>query len=148
MRGLLVLLFLGLTAPLVAQYSAAYSDDDLKAYLRISQAMLEFRDLKAQSAKEKQNQLRISREEMGATLEQLKKIGSWDQLKPSLEPDFAMRFEMLMNYRAGLKNSLKVYLETLLKAQGWNEDYYEHLKLSLEGDPALQKRLLELHKQQ
>lgn len=148
MRAFLFIFLLGITSSLSAQYSAAYSDLDLKTYLRISQEMREYRELRAQDAKEKQEELRISREEMGATLEQLKKAGSWDVLKPQLEPDFAMRFEMLMNYRAGLKNSMRVHLETLLKQQGWNDDYYQHLVLTIEADPDLQKRLIVLSKEQ
>lgn len=147
MKNLLFLLFINLSWSLSAQYSAAYSDDDLRAYLRISQAMVEYRGIKAQDAKNKQEELGISREDMGATLDQLKKAGSWDVLKPQLEPNFAMRFEMLMNYRAGLKNSMRIHLETLLKEQGWNDDYYQHLILTIEADPALQQRLIELSKQ-
>ena len=97
MKSLLFLFLVSLSTSLSAQYSAAYSDDDLRAYLRISQSMIEYRGIKARDAKNKQEELGISREDMGATLDQLKKAGSWDVLKPQLEPNFAIRFEMLMN---------------------------------------------------
>lgn len=142
------LLFLFFPFGAIAQNSAAYSDEDLKHYIAVSDAMFSHRLELAAKAKSLQEELQISPQEMEGTLQALKEAGSWEALKPELDPQFAKAFEQLMNFRAGLKQSMRQQLIKLISAYAWDEDYYQHMQLTVQSDPALQERLLTIKKSQ
>lgn len=141
-----LLLFAFFSQALCAQNSEAYSDADILNYIRINEKFLEFKMQQVNYAQRMQADLQIDQIQMESTLDALRKAGSWKSLKDDLDPDFATRFDSLMTYRATLKLRLKDFMQKELEAVNWTTDYFEHFKLTLEADPALQARLIELSK--
>lgn len=141
----LVLLLLFCSGLVQAQNSEAYSDQDIRNYIQLGKKIVAFKAEQSAFAKRMQAELQISDAEMQGTLQRLREVGSWDQLKTELEPDFASRFDSLMTYRSFLKERIRQFVESELKAINWTEDYYQHFILTLEADPELQRRLLELN---
>lgn len=130
-----------------SQNSEAYTDEDLRHYLKVSSAMFEHQMEEAANAQRMQEELGISREQMEMTLDALKEAGSWEVLKPKLDADYAQRFDSLMTYRATLKQRMREHLLQAIKPYGWDEDYYQHLLLTIQADKALQERLIQLSKE-
>ncbi len=130
------------------QNSEAYTDEDLQDYLKISSAMYAHQTQAATYAKRMQEELQISEEDMGQTMAALKKAGSWEKLKPQLDTNYASRFNELMTYRASLKQRMRQHLQDEMAPYDWNEDKYQHFKLTLEVDPDLQARLIKMSKEQ
>jgi len=129
-----------------AQNSEAYTDKDLQDYLELSKAINEARREAADYAHRMQAELQISDEQMGQTIAALKERGSWEALRPDLDSNFAERFNELMTYRATLKERLKENLQKELSALGWSDDFYQHLVLTIQADPKLQERLIQISK--
>lgn len=143
-----ILLFSLLPLVVWGQNSEAYSNEDLRHYLEVSNALFSHRMERAAQAKNKQEELRISEAQMEQTLEALKEAGGWEALRPKLDPDFANRFDSLMVYRAQLKRDMRLFLREQIEPYNWDEDYYQHLLLTIQADPALQERLIQLSKDQ
>jgi len=144
------LLFVLLFTPFlgICQNSEAYSDEDLRHYIKVSNAMFQHQMNEASNAQRMQEELGISREQMEMTLDALKEAGSWEQLKPKLDPDYAIRFDSLMTYRATLKQRMRQHLLKEIEPYGWDEDFYQHLLLTIQADKALQERLILLSKEE
>lgn len=140
---LLIVLYSGLVQ---AQNSQAYSDQDIRNYIQLGNKIVAFKAEQLAFAKRMQAELQISEADMEETLQRLRELGSWDQLKTELEPSFASRFDSLMTYRSFLKERIRQYMEAELKAINWTEDFYQHFLLTIEADPELQRRLIELNK--
>ncbi|WP_421754704.1 hypothetical protein [Croceimicrobium sp.] len=131
-----------------AQNSEAYTDKDLQTYLDLSKSINLARQEAADYAHRMQAELLISNEQMEQTLMALKERGSWEALEPDLDSNFAKRFNELMTYRATLKARLKENLQKELAAVGWTDDFYQHLVLTIQADPKLQERLIQLSKKE
>jgi hypothetical protein len=141
-----LLLGLLLAGSLQAQNSAAYTDAQIKEYIEISNSFIAFKAQQANYAQRMQSELGISDADMEESLARLRALGSWEALRSELEPDFAVRFDSLMTYRATLKDRLKTFLLDELEAHNWTEDQFEHFKLTLQSDPKLQERMLKISK--
>lgn len=140
-----ILLFLICSGLLQAQHNTAYSDQDIREYIQLGARINAFKAEQQAYAKRMQAELQISETELQVSIQRLKELGSWERLKAELEPDFASRFDSLMTYRAFLKERIRQYVQAELKAINWTEDFYQHFILTLEADPELQRRLLELN---
>jgi hypothetical protein len=146
MRILFLALVLFLSLGLKGQNSTAYSDQDLRNYIETGKAMAAYRVIMAAKVDSVQGNLNITKEAFDAALQGLKSNGNWDSYRSTIDTDFAMRFEALMFYRQSVRGKMKLNLLKEIEPFNWDEDYYQHLELSLQSDPELQARLIALSK--
>lgn len=128
-----------------SQSNEAYSDEDLKTYIAISNEMNRYRfevKAKADSMREATG---LSEPVMVEIIDKVKHQ-PYDSVKELYNDETIKAFEKTMAYRQFLRKQLKQKLQLSLQKVNWELDFYEHLALSIEAIPELQQRMIRLSK--
>lgn len=131
---------------LSAQSNDRYSDEDLKTYIEVTNAVNYYRMQTQGKADSMRIAQELSEQDFFEIISQLKKGEVYDSIKTRYPSETILAFDRTMQYRNFLRQGIQNYLAAELERVNWDMDFYQHLALSIEAIPELRQRLTALSK--